>query len=407
MPYSPLSLKQKIIQNELVKKKIKAEAQRKKRIEQRDKAKEKKKIEQELSAFYEDIGRPCVEAALDGKNCCYFTQDPRIKYQEKLKNGGFEVFVNEISLEDFYDQHPELYYSIGLDESLLDDNSEDIDYDCISDEDYEEVIFNEKDIHDLHHKLYKIFESGYDKINYLSKDQEIFFVRIANSRFNRGSEKSDTQLVLIGLKDLYFILIKYKNFDFLWNKSKSIYFQPENAVKKLISHIDTLKKLFDKLEQKEKLAKNKILEEKYKTKIAIAELKNKTYKVFQIDWNSGGTSNLKNNKNDFFLAWVLEWIADDSFDHCFFKSTFSFIEESISKKYSSCILDFYYFDEPYEKDDHKSGLFSDEIMMILSLRQIEGVFRALGFQTIIKNKKITKKNFKNLLEHHELEISWP
>ena len=115
MPYSPLSLKQKIIQNELAKKKIKAEAQRKKRIEQRDKAKEKKKIEQELSAFYEDIGRPCVEAALDGKNCCYFTQDPRIKYQEKLKNGGFEVFVNEVSLEDFYDQHPELYYAIGLD----------------------------------------------------------------------------------------------------------------------------------------------------------------------------------------------------------------------------------------------------------------------------------------------------
>lgn len=405
MPYSPLFLKQKIIENELAEKKVKEDAQQKKRAEQRDRAKEKKRIEQELSVFYEDIGRSCVEAALDGKYCCYFTQDPRIKYQEKLKNGGFEVFANEISLEEFYDQHPELYYSIGLDESLLYDDSEDIDFDCINDEDDEQVIFNEKDIHDLHHKLYKIFESGFDKINYLSKEQEIFFVRIANSRFIRGSEKSDTQL--IGLKDLYFILMKYKNFDFLWNESKSIYFQSENAVKKLISHIDTLRKLFDNLEKKEKLAKDKILKEKYETKIAIAELKNKTYKIFQIDWESGGANNLKNNKNEFFLAWVLEWIADDSFNHCYFKSTFSFIEESILKKYSSCILDFYYFDEPYEEDDHKSGLFSDEIMMILSMEQIEGLFRSLGFQTTKKVKKIMKKDFKNLLEHHELEISWP
>jgi hypothetical protein len=55
MPYSPLFLKQKIIENELAEKKVKEEAQQKKRAEQRDRAKEKKRIEQELSVFYEDI----------------------------------------------------------------------------------------------------------------------------------------------------------------------------------------------------------------------------------------------------------------------------------------------------------------------------------------------------------------
>ncbi len=411
MPYSPESIKKKITERELALKKAIQDSLKVKRAEYRLKANEKKRIEKELATFNRELGKLCIEAALNGNNSCFFKDDPRVKYAKRIENGSFEFFTHELFIEELFDSHRDLFYSYGLNDSLL--NFDDVE-DCVHIDDvdhhiehFDSIDFDVKNLYKRFSYLYRIFEKGYDKINFMSDSQKRFFSAIAASRFNRGYDESQIKEIMGGLKDLYVILSKHKSLSFIEKDEKVFFKDPQAAIKELVSNIRALEDIFSEYEFYEKISKIKIAKKNSETQALKKHLRSKKYEVFEISWNSGGGSYLKDNQTDFFIAWVLECLSDDANGNRFFESVFSFIENSISEGFSSCQLDFEEYSKPYRENDHRQGIFSEDILMLMSLEQIEGIFKCLGYRTKLKKvQPASKKNIDNLICYYELILSW-
>jgi len=414
MPYTPSSIKQKIIQKELAEKEAKAQAQKKQREEQRIKLKEKKIQQMKIAEFYKDLAKDCLEAALDGKSSCFFIENPKTKYQEILEDGNFEVIDHELTNEELFRNHRKIFYQMGFDESSIDDDLIEVDEDDFEDDFQDEdqdtessnIVFKESELYYLHHKLNAIFEKGYDKINYMTADQSRFFLLISSSRFTRANQDSNVSEILIGLKDLLVLLTEYEKFDFSRTDVKNYFAEPANAIEKLKSHIKIIKDVLDRHRKSEKILKSKIIEKYYMSAPKRGSRKD-SYKLFSVEWGNGGGSESSEFQDTFFIAWALEWIADDKSSHGLFESIFSFIELSIEDGYSSCLLEFEEFEEKSRDDDHKEGLFSDGIHVLVNLTKIQRIFECLGYQVEVKKvKRMPHLGNKNLAAKYELSLVW-
>ena len=388
--------------------KAKAEAQQAKRAEQRARAKEKELLEQEMAAFNGAIGKVCLESALDGQESYCISSDPREKFLKKLDDGGFHIEVLELTAEELCDNYPKIFDELGLSASDL-NSDEDFDGDEDFDEDIELSVFRDSELYELHAYLKKIFEEGYDKINYMSPTQTTFFTRVASSRFAEVNQKSNTILVVMGLKDILNMLTKYQNYDF--SNARPRYFrpEPEDAFYKLIGNISHIRDVLERHRNSEKVIKSKFTPSIF-TDDRKRSIREDVYKIYEICWGAENDwdSFIQSDETDFFRAEVLEWIAYDvSEPPSFFESTFSFIEKSISKKYTSCVLDFEHYGEPDDELDHDQGLFSENKAIGMNIEQLFGVFKCLGYEVDLKKLKgPSKKDNGNLIARYELTLGW-
>jgi len=213
----------------------------------------------------------------------------------------------------------------------------------------------------------------------------------------------------MGLKDILNMLTKYQNYDFASDRARYFRSEPRDAFYKLIGNISHIRNVLERHRNSEKIIKSKSTPSIF-TDDRKRSAREDVYKIYEICWDAGNDwdSFVESNESDFFRAEVLEWIAYDvSEPPSFFESTFSFIEKSISKKYTSCILEFEHYDEPDEGHNHNQGLFSENKAIGMNIEQLIGVFKCLGYQAELTKLKISSnRGHENLIGRYELTLDW-
>ncbi|MBZ1351201.1 hypothetical protein KZZ10_11135 [Alcaligenaceae bacterium LF4-65] len=126
-------------------------------------------------------------------------------------------------------------------------------------------------------------------------------------------------------------------------------------------------------------------------------------RVIAIDWASG-TSTACVPRYPGFNPVVLKSIASVE------NKSFNIIFESVREHIQQGKKKMSFFFEEYEDGqctaDVISGLYLDDVPTSLNEFQVAGVFTCLGYETLIKNLKITAKDPGNLIRKIELKVVW-
>ncbi len=135
----------------------------------------------------------------------------------------------------------------------------------------------------------------------------------------------------------------------------------------------------------------------------LASANQRRMRVFAIDWEYGRSTACIPRYPGFDPV-VLKSIA--SVENKSFNTIFKSVMEHIQQERKKMS----FFIEEYEDGqctaDVISGLYLDDVPTSLNEFQIAGVFTCLGYETLIKNLKITAKDPGNLIRKIELKVVW-